>query len=260
MYVSVKKIFSFVILSFLWASTSEARVFKFQSEHVGAYFRGYAGTSRAHKNAYKSSSGSQTSFGDEVPYNLGGEFGFIMSMQNTLNIRLGIEVYETKPLKRLQGKSSGGVKYFDLASEVFTYSPVVNAEFNFHATDTSRAFISAGMGWTSVSLKNTYSGFTSDNPYSVTTNYTEKGTANVVSWQLGVGYETLFVDTVTVAFEAGYKHMPVSEFKYTNSSVSTFQGVKTKGDKLVNDDGTTRSMDLSSVWVGIGFRFYIETL
>lgn len=245
----------FVLGSLTWSAPSFARVFSFEKENLASYFRGSGGLSRVSSDAFSRSSGSDTKFSDEVSYGFGGEVGVMLSVKSLMSLRLGIELLQPNPLKEIKGKDAVGTELMSLTSRIFVVNPMATVDIYFFKHPTYRGFFFVGAGLAKVTLKNEYA-FTAASTYGVT-DYTEKSEASLISAHTGVGIETLFVDNVTAAIEMGYRHMPVSDLKYS-SDVTTISGPRTQGASLVNDDGNKRTLDLSSWFIGFSCRFYID--
>jgi opacity protein-like surface antigen len=257
---------SFLVQSAMWgmlllstSSVSVARTFNFKDESFGAYFRGTAGFSGVGTDQIDNSAGSNVDFDKKAHYNLSGEVGFIVYSTSHFNLRVGGELMSTDSVMGAKGSSGSGTPLFDLDSRVLAVNPMATFEYIFKPTDHSRFLAYLGLGSATVSLKNSYT-FTSagQTVFGQGASLSESSTAQVTNYNLGVGYEILFVDSVTAMFDLGYRYMPVNELKYTKAT-TTFDGTAVgKGDKVINADGSTRKFDLSGVYLGVSFRFYVN--
>jgi hypothetical protein len=247
---------------FLLGSNAVARKFDFKSEYFASYFRGTGGTSAVGDNAFKGAGGHSTEYTDSVKYNFSGEIGFLINPVDKVTLRLGVELLQAKPLNDTKG-TQNEQDMFTLTSTVFVFNPLVTVEAAFLTTSKSRAFVYAGSGLANVTMDNQYS-FTplGQTSLGVASDYTEKTEANLIYWHLGLGYEVLFVDNVTAAFDLGYRYLPIEELKYKadiDDMVDSIGSVN-KGDVVMNQEGGPRTLDMSGPYIGLSFRFYIELI
>jgi hypothetical protein len=245
-------LFLIVILSI---SKTEARVFDFKSERFAAYFGGSYGLSRVNDSPYGGSSGPNTTFNKSISSSASGEIGFVIAGQNA-NFKIGAEMLIPQHYTDIKGSVSG-TEMFNLDSSVTALIPTATVEFQAYRSATSRMLISVGYGLGFVTLENKYT-FT---PSGVTAfpgvgDHTESASAKVSSVQTSIGYEFLFTDTITAFFRVGYRHMPVGSLK-SSRSVQSFTGSYAEGDELQNQNGGSRSIDLSGGYAALNFRFYI---
>jgi hypothetical protein len=242
-----------LLLTFFLSETVQARVFDFNQTKVATYFKGNAGFSYAQQDAYKLSSGANTIFSDQPPYNWGGEFGLLFAA-NKIGLRLGYELVNPFKQSGIEGVNSSGTQLLTLDSQIIGKFPVAHVELYAAGNrKTNRMTVSGGYGYGTVDLNNTYSNITG---YAIS-NYTEKGTAAASLLEFAVGFEYLFVDNVTMILDAGYRDVTTGKFKAQNSFTNMSGQSIIKGDVLKNSDSSNRSLNLDGYWVGIGFRFYI---
>lgn len=250
----------FIFFLLVTSSVAEARVFNFKEERFSSYLRGIAGLSNVSSDAFSGASGANTDFDDEVKYNLGGEIGFGYSPSEYFTIRFGLELFQAKPLNNIKGKNATGQQLMDLTSTVFLFGPTAGIDIHFYRTNTSRVIGSLSAGMLKATMENEYK-FTAtglaDPDLGISADYTEKSEANVISWTLMMGYETLFTDNVTAVFEMGYRYLPISEFNYKNN-VAAIGGARSEGDKVIDTNGSTREVDMGGLLIAVGFRFYID--
>ncbi|MCB0391075.1 MAG: hypothetical protein KDD58_07285 [Bdellovibrionales bacterium] len=239
---------------------AEARVFNFKNETIAGYFRGSTSLSRLGTTPFDNASGNSTVFtGEDHAYNYSGEIGFLLNIGDFATFRVGAELIQSKE-SEVVGSSAGGTKYFDLVSDVFVFNTTGTLEYHIFSTDTTRLSLFGGVGLGSISMDLDYT-FTSAglSAFSLSSDYTEKTTSYIIGAHAGAQYEFLFADTVTMALEAGFRHLPVPKLDYKEDA-ATIYGAVTKGSRAKNQDGTNRTLDLSGYYVGLGFRFYLDFL
>ena len=240
-------------------SVSWARVFNFKNEYLASYLRATGGTSAAGSDAFSIAGGTDTVYADEVAYNFSGEIGFLLRFKDRVTVRVGMEVLQTKPLNEISGKNPSGVNRFLLTSKVLVLQPVATIEVNLAPNPESRFYFFAGAGLSDVTMDNEFAmTATGTSELGGITDFAEKTTAYGISGHGGVGYEILMADTVTVAFELGYRYLPVPKLEFKNDVTTIAQGAVVKGDTVLNYDSSKRSLDMSGPFVGLGFRFYID--
>lgn len=241
------------------SQAAQARVFNFKNEYLASYLRATGGMSGVGSDAFKKAGGADTLYTDEVSYNFSGEIGFLLRFKDRVTVRLGMEILQTKPLKEIAGKNSGGDNRFLLTSEVLILQPTATVEVNIIPNSESRFFIFAGAGLSDITMDNTFAmTATGTSELGGVTDFSEKATATAISGYGGVGYEMLMADTVTVAFELGYRYLPVPKLEFKGDATTIAQGAVVKGGTVLNTDGSKREFDMSGAFVSVGFRFYID--
>jgi len=246
----------------LWAGPAQARVFSFKTESFAAYFRGTYGLSKLEQAPFVGGAGSNVTFsGAKTKHtgNFSGELGFLTNLGEVVSFRVGAEVLQSR-VSDIIGSDSGGTKLYNLTSEVFVFNPVATLELNISTSDSFRFSVFGGVGLADVSVDNKYA-FTSSglSTLGVSSDYTEKSGALVISAHYGAQIEFAFADTSSMALELGYRYMPVKELKYKGDE-STILGAVSKNDTVLNTDGSNRNLDLGGFYAALAFRFYIAFL
>jgi len=239
---------------------SEARVFNFSNELFASYFRATGSSSGVVDSAYGDSSGTGTTVQNKpVQYDFSGEIGILMSIEEIVNFRVGIEVISPKNVTGLVGsRTSDGAKYFDLDSKILVINPNVTFEVNFMNTMDSRFFVFGGAGLANISLDNTYT-MTATGVADLVPTHTEKIESNQISGHAGFGYEIQTTDNITTAFELGYRYLYIGSLKYKHA-VNTITGNKAKGSVARTDSNLRRVVNMSAPYFGISLRFYLNVL
>lgn len=234
-------------------ATAEARVFDINKESVAPYFTLTGGPSAVGKSGYENEASNVTTSGDSK-YTYGGEFGVVVSTK-PMNLTFGLEFLKPGAVAGFSGVDTGGTQVYSGDSDILGYGPKVGIEFNLHGDVESRSFISAGLGYTMVTLKNSYTltaAGTSTYP-GVATMIESKGAATELS--LGLGYEGVLSEQTTYVFQFGYRQLRIDNLKYS-SDYNTFNGAVSGGDTVKNG-ASNRELNLSGGYLSLGFRFHL---
>ncbi len=255
--VKIQLLFSFIILA---TSAAEARVFSFKDETMAAFFHGTYGLSRLGSTPYKDASGVNTEFaGPEHKANFSGELGFLYTMSPRLTLRLGAEVIQAHQ-SEIVGQAANETKYFDLVSDVFVFSPNATFEWHIDTADWYRLSFFVGAGYATVTSDLNYTFTTAGKAaLGVSADYDEAGAARLISGHTGFIFEMAMIDTVTTVLELGFRHMPIPKLTYADN-VTTITGAQAKGDTILDQDGSNRTLDMSGYYLGLSFRFFISIL
>ena len=239
--------------------SGQARVFDIGNEHFAAYLKGQYGQAHQKDETFARSSGASTSFTDEYKVNYAYEFGFVYATP-MVNLRFGFEILRPTDLKDVKGTSSGGTEYFGMTSSVSGYAPKIGLEANLKQWSQSRLFAAIDYGLATMTVQNSYT-FTAAGqaqyPSAGATNFREelKGDGPLIETTLG--FETLLSDATTIAFDVGYRALSVDSFKHTQA-VTNFQGAVSEGTTALNDDGSTRTLNMNGAFASVMLRFWIK--
>lgn len=250
-----------VALAVVLTTAAEARVFSFKNEGIASFLHGTYGPSMLAQQPYASSSGVDTSFDKKFSYNASGEMGLLWVFSEQIALRLGIEAIQGYPtVKETVGSNPSGQQRMSVNSSVFAIHPNAALEYYISTKNSYRIFGYAGAGYALVTMQNNYT-MTAQGTSDLggITDYGEQSKATAISMIAGSGIEVHFSDTTTFLFDLNYRYLPVRNLTYKNSATGT-QGSFVNGQPVLNDNGSNRSIDLSGVSVGIGFRFYIKVL
>lgn len=258
----IKKISIFLI--FFISHISEARVFNFKSESVGAYFNATGASSLLSKDSFDSSSGASSLFTDSFSLNSGFELGMLMIPATGLTLTLSVQGIRSDILTEIKAKNISGTDLMSLTSSVFALNSKLSMEIDISNSGTARSYFHLGAGYSDISLNQEYSfTATGKSTYSISSDsYFEKSGAMAISYTSGFGYEFLAVDNVTMNLELGYRVLPVKNLTYKAAYSELIQspGSASKGDEVLNNDGSKRNFNFGGAYIGIGFRFYINTI
>ncbi len=237
-------------------SVAQARVFKFQDEHIASYLRGTFGLSTIGDSSYKLTSGTDTQYDKSIDFNTSAEIGFLYHF-NKVAFKVGVLYLFPERLSDIKGSNTSGTDLFNLEVDISALVPMLAIEFDMSRTDTFRTFLSLGGGYGFVSAKNIYTMTAAGTSAFGVTDYEEKFDDEAFLYTGALGMEYLLADTVTMNLEAGYRYLVANELEH-KANAETIAGPVGQGEKVVNPDGSGRVLDFSGAYVAIGFRFYIE--
>lgn len=247
------KFTSALVIIALFSSVAQARVFDINRDSMAPYVSFSGGPSALGSKAFENEATS-VSVSGETKYNYGGEFGFLLS-RRLVNVAFGIGILKPSPVNNISGADGGGTQVYSGESEILGFVPKVSVEFNLHGDNQSRSFISVSGGLASVTLKNSYTltaAGTTAYP-GVDTVLESKGSGTELA--AGIGYEGVLSDSVTYAFQFGYKQLKIDNLKYSKD-YNTFNGAVSSGAAVMNGS-SSRVLDLSGGFISLGFRFYM---
>ncbi len=252
-----------LILSIFWIATfclqAEARVFNYKEESFAVYFRGTGALSKMDQEAFKYGSGDQTTFDKGVVHHLSGEFGILYVASPTLNVRLAGEIIQAGSVDAV-GSNAAGTKLMDLRSEVHAINPNVTFEFIYAQQAQLRFLAYLGAGMASVTMDNSYTMTADGTSLYGNGDTVEKAQASSISYHGGLGFEVLMADTTTFQMDLGYRHLQVKDLKHKGDGIVIPNTNVSKGQPVLNYEGSKRSFDMSGLYVGASFRFYIKFL
>ncbi len=224
--------------------------------------RGIGGLSAVGQEPFGNSSGQDTSVDGETKFSYGGELGFQIGFGSNLNLRMGAEVIQHRPVKDAKGTNSSGTERFELDSNVFIFNPNFTFEYAYATSGATKMYMGAGMGYANITIENRYTmTATGTSELGGVTDFNEKIEGTSTSFHVLTGIETTFVDNSTLSLDVGYRYLRTKELKYkapANNIVSP--GGVAEGDIVRNHDGTDRSMDLGGLYFGMTLKFYLNFL
>lgn len=233
---------------------AEARVFDFGRETFAAYFMGTAGTSALGTGAVRGESGSTVSFTEESKTVYSGEFGFLFSVPQ-VSFRFGLEYLSPSAMKGSVA-NNGTSDLYSVDSITQAYIPKVTVEINVRHLGDSRSFVGVSAGWANFTLQNDYTLTAAGSAQwpGMDTAVEGKGTGTMAA--LSLGHEGLLSDTTTYAFEFGYRYLKIADLKYSGDA-NVFGTSHSSGDAMKTQAGSARDIDLSGIYLGMSFRFYL---
>jgi hypothetical protein len=238
----------------LFPLMGEARVFDFNRETFAAYFMGTAGTSAMGTSAVKGESGSTIAFSDESKTIYSGEFGFLYSLPQ-VSFRFGFEYLSPASIKDASA-NNGTSDLYTVNSVTQAYIPKLTVEINVRGAGDARSFVGITAGSANFTLKNDYTLTAAGSALwpGMDTSAEGKGTGTLMA--LSLGHEGLLSDTTTYAFEFGYRYLKIDNMEYS-SNANVFGTSHSSGDAMKTQAGSARDIDLSGIYLGLSFRFYL---
>lgn len=245
-----------LISLFFFTAQAHARVFTIDQASFATYFKGTFGNSVLQKHPYDKTSGAQTEFSDQTDFNLSGEIGFIFPHPH-FNFKLGVEILSPLTPSNLKGKNSSGQELMSVDSSILGLFPVAHLEYVVARNNLGRVYFSVGGGYGRVSLSNDYTlTALGTSTYSLSS-FKDSSSQYTYIAETSLGYEMSFVQSVTVAFDFGYRYCVAKDLKYGGAGTN-FIGSHSDGDSVVESDGSAKNLDLSGVFTGLSFRFYFN--
>lgn len=249
-----------VLMVFIFGTElAQAKLFNFSNASVAAYVGGGWAPAFVNTLNSKSSSNAATSVNvnSEHPYNLSGEFGF-MTGGAKANIGFGLELMRGKELSDEIGRTSSGSELYSMTSEISVLIPKVRIELVVKSWPKSRLYLGGEAGWATLVARNSYT-FTAagQTEYSGLADFYEELRGMTPVYGGSLGWEKIMSDTTTIILHGGYRGIVFNEVNH-NRDVTTFQGAVSKGDLAKDSSGNNRSIDLTSYYVGLFFRFWIH--
>jgi hypothetical protein len=244
--------FSALVMSL---SMAEGRVFDFKSESFALYVGGSFGSVNAGDGAYALASGHGTQFDKKVQSATSAEFGILFSTTRFV-LKFGGEYLMPREQTGITGTSVAGTELFTLNSTIAAFIPMGNLEFLFWKGATSRGYFGGGYGQAFVTLSNEYLFTSAGTTAFGIGNYKEIAAGTAPFYQSYMGWEFLFTDTATLAFQVGYRSIKVEGLSATQA-VSAITGPESTNSPIFNMDGGQRSLDLGGGFANINFRFYL---
>ncbi len=236
----------------------QARVFDFKKETFGAFFSATGHNLYLNQSAFKNSIGDELNYSQTSNYGFGFRLGFLFNM-TSVSLRLGIEGFQAKQIINADVKNTSDVVLYNLDSSVITTMPFIGLDLALYQSQNSRMIIGLNVGQATVKMENSIA-FTDigTSTYGLS-NFSESSEDTILGGDIFLGYETLATDTVTANFELGYRQM-ISGKQIYKSSATTFLGDVNSGDSVLNADGNGRTLNLSGPFIGLTFKFYIDTI
>ncbi|MDZ4662136.1 MAG: hypothetical protein SGJ18_11020 [Pseudomonadota bacterium] len=245
-----------LVLAFT-TSTTEAKVFNLTNVNASSYLKAIGGTSNIHNDAFIHGGGGydQVTVKDGAIYSFGGEFGFSFEAGSTTT-RLGIELARPQKLSDYEVKDANGAILYTLESEIVAFSPSVTFEWALAKAGTSKTYVFTGGGYSYVTLVNNYNMTSAGTTAFSKASFIEDAKTQAIFGTLGLGYEMLLVDNVTISMEFGYRHLEARRFLMRGTSDAISKNYQAD-DVLKNTDGSDRRLILSHPFVGVLFKFYL---
>ncbi len=252
-------------LAGLLAQTAYAYVFNLSDATIAPFIRGTAADTLQSSQAYSRTSGSQTNFLDGVNFGFSGEFGMQFNLSDQFSVRLGLEGYEGKSIDANGTRASDGAQLMTVNSLATVWNPNLGIQYNLvRDRPNGRVYLLLDGGYAMATVANT-DNFTSTGltQYGASSNINEKWSGTTTSYVAGLGAEYRAFQNTSIALEAGYRGMQFNQFTYAAAgSAVRGSGVVavSKGATVTDNGGGRVSLDMSGVFVGVVFRFYLPPM
>lgn len=228
---------------------------------LAPYLRGTFGDAWTHQEAFIQGLGA-TTVDQTVTYSFSGELGVMFRVAPVVNMRLGAEIFAPNPITGAEGTDANGNLLLTMNSNVFVFNPQVAIEVEtVRFKSGGRILWTVGVGDAFVSLKNQYTVTTAGQTALGLPSYDESASATVINGFTSAAWEFYMIDRIFGMLELGYRYMPVSKLVHGEDGKTFAEKTgsgPTAGSAVLNSDGNERKFDLSGVFVGMSFRFYIQ--
>lgn len=243
-----------------YSFTALARKFDFKTEHLSTYLSLGLTYPNLDKKPFASSSGTDTVFAKQYNVISRTSIGFVLTFSQFINFNLGLGwIWSSVNTKGYNPTST--YTRFDLKSSLVALNPHLSLEVRLFRSQLQRFYIFFGGGWGRFYLTNKYDlteqGIRDLNLTEGRNNYKERLKNNFISKHLGVAWESLFLDVVTIFLGVGFVHRPINQLIFQKSTSTLFQGDVKAGDVAKTHTGEKRKFHLNSFFLQMGFRFYI---
>lgn len=243
-----------LICLLVWPLSGQARVFDLGRETFAAYFMGSAGTSGLGTGAVNGESGSTVTFSEESKNLYSGEFGFMYSRPQA-SVRFGFEFLSPAALKESVA-NNGTSDLYAVDSMIQAYAPKITIEINVRGEAQQRSYVGLAVGSVDFTLKNDYTMKAAGSALWPGMDTATEGKGSGTLMAMSLGHEGLLSDTTTYAFEFGYRYLKIDNLKYS-SAANVFGSSHASGDAMKTQAGANRELDLSGIYLGLSFRFYL---
>lgn len=237
-----------------WPLSGHARVFDLSRETFAAYFMGSAGISALGSGAVSGESGSTVTFSEESKNLYSGEFGFMYSRPQ-VSFRFGLEFLSPSAMKESVA-NNGTSDLYAVDSMIQAYVPKLTVEINVRGAAQQRSYVGFAVGSANLTLKNDYTMKAAGSALWPGMDTAAEGKGSGTLMAMSLGHEGLLSDTTTYALEFGYRYLKIDNMKYS-SAANLFGTSHASGDAMKTQAGANREIDLSGIYIGLSFRFYL---
>jgi hypothetical protein len=245
-----------LILILAIGSLAQARVFEMSQENFAPYLRGTYTPMSMTDGVYSDALGTGSTAQTKISYDASGELGILYGSK-ALKVRLGIE-YLLLPRVSQNADDSSAAALYGIDSQATVLTPKLGFEINLKSWQEYRFFLLLSGGYANLASKTSYAlTAAGQTQYGGLADFSESLKGSTFSGEAGIGFEGLMSDATTYAFEAGYRYMNFTQLTYTSGGTN-FRGAFSSGDTALNTDGSKRTLNLSNIYVGFSFRFYLN--
>ncbi len=233
------------------SQSSHARIFSFGKETLAGYFSVAESSSAVAKNLSDKES-SASSYSKGLGMNLSGEFG-ISYIRHFLGLRFGLEFMKPLPLDNVTASDAAGNTLYTGKYDLLAYAPKVGLEFYLINRQTTRVYLLATIGSSSVTITNSYASPT----IAPGASFSEQTKGSATTWTAGAGWEYYLFDTTTICFEVYQRSLNYTSLTYASAGTN-FIGTHAAGDPVLKTDGTARQVNLGGTYIGLTFKFFVH--
>ncbi|MGE3756876.1 MAG: hypothetical protein AB7H97_03925 [Pseudobdellovibrionaceae bacterium] len=254
------KILALVTLGLLgFSSQSHSRVFSLSNEGYAPYLRGSGGMAPIKQAAFKDSDGAGASVEEEVTTNMSGELGLALTFSKA-SLRIGYEALAPSALTDVKAKNAGGDVLYTMKSSSLVTVPKLSLDLHLRQWQESRVIMFFTASYPKITMSNSYAMTTDGNTaYPGLEDYLEEGTQQTIGYEAGVGFETLMADTTTLTLDVGYRTLKFANMTHVKPHTNFAGTAIVKGDPVINNDGSKRSLDFSGYFASLTLKIYVKT-
>ncbi len=239
-----------------------AYVFNYQNSGVAPFFGATAADTLQSSQAFSRTSGSVTDFSSGVQFGFSGQLGIQFNINRDFSFRIGAEAYQGKSINAVGTRASDGANLMTVSSLATVLNPNAGIQYNMLSSRSGRIYLLLDGGYAMATVANndslTSTGVTQ---YSTSSSsIDEKWSGDTTSYVAGVGAEYHAFSNTTIALEVGYRQMQFDKFTYANSGYAIRGSSETSvssGQIVTDNGGAPVSLNMSGVFAGVVFRFYI---
>jgi hypothetical protein len=244
------------LVALLFVPTAEARRFDFKNERIAPLFGGTYSPSTMGAAGYDQSSGVGTVFDKSPAYNYSAGFGVAWGTSRVGFVVAGEALSPQRFNEDFVGSDAGGTQLFTLHSTTLIYVLTGTLEYRMVANPTNNVVLGLGGGVGFANIDNEYTMTAAGTAALGVGTFREQASQRVTTLHGYLGYEFLLTDTVTMVTQAGYRYMPVGSLLATKAATA-ITGTQVEGVEIKNNSGTDRTLNMTSYFAGIWFRFFL---
>ncbi|HAG90625.1 MAG TPA: hypothetical protein DCL41_02065 [Bdellovibrionales bacterium] len=249
---------SFLIFIFLLGGAkASARVFSFETENFAAVLEGTFGTTHLAQDGFAANKGGGVSLSENYNYTGSAKLGFALAPGDKMNFVFGLEVLRPLSISAAKGNNASGTQLYTFDSTLIALNPMFAVEYAYSRSGNVRYLFGVGLGYGQVTTTNEFNMTETGVSELGVSSYKETLKGSAINGYTSLGLEAHFVDKATFTFQAGYRLFKVHELKHGSSLTNVGEGAVSDGDIAYNADGSKRKVDLTGMFLSMGFRIYI---
>jgi hypothetical protein len=194
--------------------------------------------------------------GNSSGYAYNSQFLFLFNMNSKVLIKGGFELIYPHQMGSITGSDSGGTGFVSGKTFIYGMNPLVGIDVGFVTGHSYRVFAGTEVGYGLLRYKTTWTYLPAGTAAGYS-DFAERSSASSVSVNPYLGAEYTFVDIYGILIKAGYKYLKFSDIKASGSYTNGQNINVSPGERLLDLDGTARTVDLSGFTVIAAFRIYL---